>query len=176
MQQSEPEIQIVPITPLVDDNTVTSVLPKTGAPVIVHEQTNDTPIMAVPVEIEPAAVSEPTDINSQYNLIPIKVKISHYNPKAGGPNCSNFQNGVCVSRLANGQNWEKFLGQYNTIACPMSVPFGTQIMLDDNIFTCRDRGGMIVITAKGEYWIDILAAVVPYTYGQVKKAYILEPK
>jgi len=76
--------------------------------------------------------------------------------------------------MANGEPWEKYWGLNNTIACPKELDFGTQIELDDNIYTCRDRGGMIVITDNNEYWIDILSPTVPYPYGMVKEAYILE--
>lgn len=76
--------------------------------------------------------------------------------------------------MANGEDWRTYWGLNNTIACPSELPFGTKIMLEDKIYTCRDRGGMIVKTPNEEYWIDILAKDVPYYYGEVRTAYIVE--
>ena len=101
------------------------------------------------------------------------VKISHYDPPSGGLNCSWFYNGDCLSNMANGESWKLYYGSDNTIACPQELSFGTQILLDENVYTCRDRGGAIVVTEEGYYWIDILAPSVPYWYGQVKEAHII---
>jgi hypothetical protein len=76
--------------------------------------------------------------------------------------------------MANGEPWERYWEKNNTIACPKELAFGTEIMIDKNIYTCRDRGGAIVINSNGEYWVDILAQNVPYTFGEVRKAYIVE--
>jgi len=103
----------------------------------------------------------------------ILVKISHYDPSLGGTNCAWFADGVCLSNMANGENWTLYYGNNDTIACPQELEFGTQILLDGNVYTCRDRGGAIVVTESGEYWIDILAPSVPYWYGEIKQAYIL---
>jgi len=92
----------------------------------------------------------------------------------GGPNCANFQNGECISKMSNGERWQDYWGENNTIACPFELPFGTVIELDDNDYTCRDRGGKIVITWEGYYWIDILAERVPYKYGELREAYIIK--
>lgn len=102
------------------------------------------------------------------------VKISHYDPSKGGVNCLWFLDGDCISNMANGESWKLYYESNNTIACPQELSFGTQILLDDNIYTCRDRGGAIVVTEEGHYWIDILASSVPYWYGQVKEAYIIK--
>lgn len=75
--------------------------------------------------------------------------------------------------MANGERWQDYWGKNNTIACPRELPFGTQIMLDSVVYTCRDRGGAIIITSAGEYWIDILSSSVPYYFGEVKIAYII---
>lgn len=76
--------------------------------------------------------------------------------------------------MANGEPWYKYYGQNNTIACPSQFPFGTRILLDGVEYTCRDRGGAIVTNAKGEHWLDILGPSVPYYYGEVRTAYILD--
>jgi hypothetical protein len=114
---------------------------------------------------------ESTDSNQEGTLI--YVLVSHYNPGLGGVNCARFSNGECLSKMSNGERWQDYWGEYNTIACPFELPFGTVIRLDGNDFTCRDRGGAIVITYEGYYWIDILAERVPYSYGELREAYII---
>jgi hypothetical protein len=104
---------------------------------------------------------------------PIVVKISHYNPTLGGPNCARFVGGECLSKMSNGEKWQTYWGQDNTIACPMSLPFGTVIWVDGTNYTCRDRGGGIVITYEGYYWIDILSQHVPYKYGELRDGVIV---
>ena len=79
-----------------------------------------------------------------------------------------------MSRMANGERWQDYWGKNNTIACPRELLFGTEIILDGHSYVCRDRGGAIVITANGEYWIDILDPNPPYPFGTVVKAYIRE--
>jgi hypothetical protein len=76
--------------------------------------------------------------------------------------------------MSNGEPWQKYWGKNNTIACPVGLHFGTNILLDGNVYTCRDRGGAIITTDNGEHWIDILAESIPYKYGEVKTAYIIE--
>lgn len=76
--------------------------------------------------------------------------------------------------MANGERWQDYWGLDNTIACPRELDFGTKIKLGDKIYTCRDRGGAIVKTYSGEYWIDILSKENPYWHGAVQKAYLVE--
>ena len=102
----------------------------------------------------------------------IVVKISHYNPSLGGPNCARFVNGECLSKMSNGERWQDYMGNNDTIACPVELPFGTKINFGGDVFTCRDRGGGIVITSEGYYWIEILAESVPYKYGELREAWI----
>jgi hypothetical protein len=110
------------------------------------------------------------------NLTPhgrqITVKISHYDPNLGGTNCARWEDGGCTAHMANGEPWEKYFGQNNTIACPPELPFDTRINFGGDAYTCRDRGGAIIITGEGYYWIDILAESVPYKYGELKDAWI----
>lgn len=103
----------------------------------------------------------------------ITVKVSHYNPGLGGPNCARFVNGECLSKMSNGERWQDYIGENNTIACPFELEFGSRIVLDRVTYTCRDRGGAIIITPEGYYWIDILAERVPYKYGEERTAYLL---
>jgi hypothetical protein len=101
----------------------------------------------------------------------ITVKVSHYWPDLGGVNCLTFKNGHCVSKMANGVEWEK--GIDKSIACPKELKLGTQIKILGRVWTCHDRGSMIV-KADGKYWVDMLTekAIVPY--GEEIKAEILK--
>jgi hypothetical protein len=112
-------------------------------------------------------------VDTQIEGIPVIVKISHYNPNLGGVNCAAWYDGGCMSKMSDGEHWQDYWGEYNTIACPFELAFGTVILLDGNEFTCRDRGGAIVITYEGYYWIDILAETVPYKYGELRDAYLI---
>jgi type IV secretory pathway VirB10-like protein len=125
------------------------------------------------VQQEETTSADIESADNQSEGYPIIVKVSHYNPSLGGPNCARFVNGECLSKMSNGERWQDYWGQYNTIACPFELPFGTVIRLDGNDFTCRDRGGAIVVTYEGYYWIDILAERVPYSYGELREAYIV---
>jgi len=99
----------------------------------------------------------------------ILTKISHYDPSLGGINCLNFVNGECVSPMANGEDWKDWIGKNNTIACPIELEFGTEIIIEGSKYTCRDRGGMIVYE-NGYFWIDILTKNPKYAYGTVIEA------
>lgn len=91
----------------------------------------------------------------------ITVKVSHYWPDLGGVNCYTFKNGKCISKLANGEKWEKNVGY--AIACPPELKFGTRIRILDRVWTCKDRGSKITMV-DGKYWVDQLSpeAFVPY--------------
>lgn len=126
------------------------------------------------------SVETNVDIDEEFNetTMPygteiITVKVSHYNPSLGGPNCARFVNGECLSKLSNGEPWQEYMGKNNTIACPFELDFGREIVLDGSSYTCRDRGGAIVITPEGYYWIDILAETVTYKFGEERTAYLL---
>lgn len=126
-------------------------------------------------------IPEPTkkpnkESNKEEKGTSIIVKISHYNPNLGGTNCARFIGGECLSKLSNGERWQDYWNENNTIACPFELPFGTKIMLDGNEYICRDRGGGIYITPEGYYWIDILAETVSYSYGELREAYIIDKK
>jgi hypothetical protein len=132
----------------------------------VAESTDKTP------QIDETTINEYTKIHIPDGAIPIKVKISHYNPDLGGVNCGNWYDGGCQSHLAGGGRWQDYIDEGQTIACPMSVPFGSEVYLDNIKYTCRDRGGAIVITPEGYYWIDILEKHASYPFGTVKDAWL----
>ncbi len=93
-------------------------------------------------------------------------KISHYWPPLGGVNCAQFVGGRCISRMASGLPWEEWIGR--AAACPVELPFGTEVELPGGeTFTCLDRGGKVVTTAAGELWIDLLVERAPVPYGTV---------
>lgn len=96
----------------------------------------------------------------------ITVKVSHYSPALGGVNCATFKDGRCVSKLANGEDWEKYIDTKSVIACPKELKLGTKIKILGRIWTCKDRGGMIKKTETGAYWVDQLTrdTVIPYGY------------
>lgn len=127
----------------------------------------------VPTEDVDEVLNDETRIHIPAEGIPIKVKISHYDPNLGGTNCAAWYDGGCQSHLANGEHWQDYYDEGTTIACPMSVPFGSEVYLDNTKYTCRDRGGAIVITWEGYYWIDILAKRTGYKYGEVRDAVIV---
>lgn len=102
----------------------------------------------------------------------IIVKVSHYDPNLGGTNCASWQDGGCAARMANGERWQDYFEEGNTIACPAELEFGTRIDFGGDTYTCRDRGGAIVITEEGYYWIDILASSVSYEFGELQEAWI----
>jgi len=106
--------------------------------------------------------------------IPIKVRVSYYWPKLGGPNCSYFVHGQCLSRMASGKPWQNWKNK--AIACPPEWSFGTRIIIKDQIWTCMDRGGKIVFEG-GIPWIDLLTPKPPswYRYGKIVEA-VLIPK
>lgn len=113
----------------------------------------------------PQATTKPTAtpvvVISELNQ-KITVKVSHYWPDLGGVNCLTFKNGKCISKMANGKPWEDHVNK--AIACPKELKLGTRIKVLGKIWTCYDRGGMIVKTESGAYWIDMLTekAIVPY--------------
>jgi len=129
-------------------------------------------------EVEEIAVPEVEEITST-EVTPDRqeiVRVSHYWPSLGGVNCSSFVNGYCVSRMANGERWEDFLGI--AIACPKSWEFGTVVSFPDfgdREFICKDRGGKINYV-NGVAWVDLLIEFPLAAYGTLTMANITVPK
>jgi len=172
-QEPEPAQEVVQVVP----EPVIEIAQDEPTPEPVQEVVQAVPtveeVKTEDIQEEAATVDIETTDNNQEGY-PIIVKVSHYNPSLGGPNCARFVNGECLSKMSNGERWQDYWGEYNTIACPFELPFGTVILLDENEFTCRDRGGAIIVTYEGYYWIDILAESVPYKYGELREAYIMK--
>jgi hypothetical protein len=97
----------------------------------------------------------------------ILVKISHYNPALGGTNCLHFVNGECVSPMANGEDWRDWMDK--AIACPPELPFETKIIIGEEEWVCKDRGGAIVFDGSS-YWIDQLTETPNYPFGETVQA------
>lgn len=104
----------------------------------------------------------------------ITVKVSWYNPELAGVNCAHFKDGKCVSKLANGEPWERYIDSKNTIACPKDLKLGTKIKVLGRVWTCRDRGGKITKTDSGSYWIDMLTRDTVVAYGTEVEAKIIQ--
>ena len=100
----------------------------------------------------------------------VRARISHYYPGWGGPNCFNFVNGRCISRMASGKNWEKYIDQ--ACACPAEFAFGTQFVVMGKTWTCLDRGGAIVREGN-KIWLDLLTKEKVVPHGEVLKVEVL---
>jgi hypothetical protein len=126
------------------------------------------------VVIEPVATIDPgwailvEEPQIQGNLV--SVHYSHYTPWTGGTNCSNFQNGVCISNTASGEPWQNWLE--SGVACIKEWSFfKTKINAFGQIWTCVDRGGKIRYDDfryfDGLPWIDFLTANPQAKYGEI---------
>lgn len=108
----------------------------------------------------------------------IQVRVSHYWPPLGGPNCAVYigepPNGKCVSKVWEGtQDWENWIGK-NGIACPPEWELGTKLIIEEETWTCMDRGGAIVFQ-DGVPWIDMLRKRPLVPYGTIIEAYKQNP-
>jgi len=95
----------------------------------------------------------------------IKAKISWYWPPLGGPNCSHFVNGTCMSRMASGLPWQDYVNI--AAACPSNWAFGTKFVVQGKEWTCLDRGGKILEEPDGTIWLDLLTPSAIVNYGTV---------
>jgi hypothetical protein len=88
---------------------------------------------------------------------------SYYDPTIGGINCADFQNGQCLSKMANGLDWRSYYGK--ALACPSWIPLGTKLRVTDfppinGEWVCMDRGSALedpVLVDGVQYWfVDFL--------------------
>ena len=100
----------------------------------------------------------------------IRARISHYWPALGGPNCSNFVNGECLSRMASGKNWANYVDR--ALACPSEYPFGTKFVIFGKVWECWDRGGAIVRQGN-VIWLDLLTQRAPVPFGTEMEVQVL---
>jgi len=104
--------------------------------------------------------------------MPITIRVSHYWPKLGGTNCSNFVNGECVSRMASGLRWQEYINY--AIACPPEWPFYTKLIVNEQEWICLDRGGAIQYV-DGVPWVDFLTPNGFYPHGTIVDAILIQP-
>lgn len=85
------------------------------------------------------------------------VRISRYDPSLGGVNCFqwDYKYSTCRSAMANGDRWEDQFEK--AAACSPEWPFGTIFEIGDHRWVCKDRGGKIVQSPAGVYWVDLLS-------------------
>lgn len=95
------------------------------------------------------------------------VKYSRYWPALGGPNCANFKDGKCISKMASGAKWEDYT-EY-AVACPKEWAFGTVVTLDGKKWVCMDRGGAIEFDSNNVTWLDFMTQYPTYRYGELVK-------
>lgn len=115
-----------------------------------------------PVQDEPASARAAGDV--------IQARISHYWPPLGGPNCSRFVSGQCISRMASGKPWQDYIDR--ACACPPEYPFGTVFVVDGQEWTCLDRGGKVK-TVDGIPWLDLLTERAPVPYGTILQVEVM---
>ncbi len=103
------------------------------------------------------------------------LRISHYEPAAGGINCDSD-----CGHMASGDvtwDWTGGKGGVYAAACPPAWPFGTRFSYAGATYECRDRGGWIQCYEPGAYdealkrdaetsycWVD-LYNTPPVGYG-----------
>ena len=130
------------------------------------------PVAPTTTPIMPSTVAVPTSI------VPVPtaghletVRVSYYQPWRGGPNCSHFVGGECVSRMASGKPWQDYIGR--AAACPPEWRFGTLIILPGGEqFECLDRGSRIRYD-NGYAWIDLLVTEAPVAFGTLLEVRII---
>ena len=158
-----PSMQVVSPVELV---TPPAVLP----PESVEEVTSLPPPLAPGLEVRGVVdVAESTHPHG----VPMYVRVSHYSPSLGGPNCARFVNGVCISKMANGERWQDWMN--TAAACPPEWLFGTRIVLDGRTWICKDRGGMVKFK-DGIPWIDLLQEVADYPYCAIRMVEVSLPE
>ncbi len=113
-------------------------------------------------EVEPVAADTET----------VTIRYSRYDPALGGVNCAVFRDDVCVSRMASGLPWEKWMER--AAACPPEWPFWTRVILDGKDWHCLDRGGMVVFQ-NGTPWVDFLTRDPQYVYGELVEVEVIWP-
>jgi len=101
----------------------------------------------------------------------VTIRYSRYDPALGGPNCSRFVNGVCISNMASGEPWAPWMER--ACACPPEWAFGTVVVLDGQRWECQDRGGMIKYV-DGVPWVDFLTRTPQYAYGQLVEVEVIQ--
>ena len=103
----------------------------------------------------------------------VLVRVSHYWPPLGGPNCARFVDGECLSRMSSGEAWQDWVER--AIACPSEWEFGTRVVVSGREWVCMDRGGAIVYEEDGIPWVDMLTPQPLFPHGTVVEASLIHP-
>jgi len=74
--------------------------------------------------------------------------------------------------MASGERWEDWIGV--AIACPVELPFWTEVTIFGRVYICLDRGSAIVYSG-GAYWVDLLGEPIG-AFGSVVDATVELPK
>jgi hypothetical protein len=106
-------------------------------------------------------------------------RASHYDPRAGGPNCAAYYAGDCHSTMASGEDWRQWYGA--AVAMPKEVPFWSVLVITEPAelrgrYVVLDRGGAIV-NKDGIMWVDFLWDLETWKqpHGSLIEGYILPP-
>jgi len=75
--------------------------------------------------------------------------------------------------MSNGEKWQDYMNK-DVVACPKEFPFDSVFVVDGVSYTCKDRGGAIVVTGDGKIWIDILTDASKYKFGQEVEAVLYD--
>ena len=153
----------IELTP--NEAPVATVLPDVRGSDTLGQALGVAPVEAAPVGVAPVSTAVVAGIATT-------VRYSHYWPPLGGPNCSNFVNGACISAMASGQPWALYVG--TAVACPVEWAFGTTVELDGHVWTCLDRGGAIRYV-DGVPWVDFLEATGAYAHGSIVAVRVVHP-
>ena len=114
---------------------------------------------SVDVPVTPSATVEPGEMRT--------VRYSWYDPRLGGPNCLTFVNGECVSKMASGLPWQKYIDKSpGAVACPPEWPMWTQVRFGGQLWYCLDRGGKVKYV-QGVPFLDFLVTEPHMAYNTI---------
>jgi hypothetical protein len=88
----------------------------------------------------------------------VVISFSWYWPALGGVN------GNPHGRVARGDPWSVWAER--GAACPVDWPFGTQVVLDDVVYTCVDRGAFVGYTRDGRPIVDFLTETPAHNFRE----------
>lgn len=98
-----------------------------------------------------------------YQVMPATFRVTSYWPPLGGDNCSWFQNGKCLSRMANGEQWEAWTNR--AAACPKELfEASALVCVQGKCWPCKDRGGKIYKQYNGIYRVDLMVRKLLFHY------------
>jgi 3D (Asp-Asp-Asp) domain-containing protein len=113
-------------------------------------QTKTETIIIIVVIVAPAVQSQPSE---EIQWQQFEVTAYTAGPESTGKDVGHPAYGITASGA--------HVQEGHTLACPRSMPFGTQVYIRDfgQIFTCEDRGGAITEGKLDVYMSDLAAAL-----------------